>query len=60
MPYKIRKIKPYYNNVLISQCPAIGISSTIIRERIRKNLPVRYLVPDAVHDYLRKKKLYLS
>jgi nicotinate-nucleotide adenylyltransferase len=59
MPYKIKKIRPYCDSVLISQCPAIGISSTMIRERTRKDLPIRYLVPDAVCDYIKKTKLYL-
>ncbi len=58
MPHKIRKLKPYYNRILISRCPLIGISSTMIRERIRKGLPFRHLVPDAVYDYIKAKKLY--
>jgi nicotinate-nucleotide adenylyltransferase len=60
MPYKIREFKPCCGRALISRCPAIGISSTLIRERTRKGLPIRYLVPDAVHDYIKKKKLYLT
>lgn len=35
------------------------ISSTAIRERIRSNKSVRYMVPDAVKDYLAEKKFYL-
>jgi nicotinate-nucleotide adenylyltransferase len=38
--------------------PQIGISSSDIRERVRKGLSVRYRVPDAVGAYIRKHKLY--
>lgn len=38
--------------------PQIGISSSDIRERVRKRLSVRYRVPDAVERYIREHKLY--
>jgi nicotinate-nucleotide adenylyltransferase len=37
---------------------SIWLSSTHVIERLRAGLSVRYLVPDAVLDYIRDKKLY--
>lgn len=39
--------------------PAIEISSTGIRDRARKGLPIRYLTPDVVVDYITKEGLYV-
>ena len=38
--------------------PALEISSTDIRERIRRGASIRYIVPDAVADYISKEGLY--
>lgn len=38
--------------------PLLDISSTEIRDRLRRGLSVRYLVPDAVVRYIRAKGLY--
>jgi nicotinate-nucleotide adenylyltransferase len=38
--------------------PGIGVSSTLIRERVRGGQPVRYLVPDRVESYIADKGLY--
>ena len=38
--------------------PGLPISSSAIRERVRRGLSVRYLVPDAVADYIAKRGLY--
>lgn len=40
--------------------PEIGISATEIRARRRAGLPVRYLVPDPVDDYMDAHSLYLD
>jgi nicotinate-nucleotide adenylyltransferase len=37
---------------------AIDISSRDIRDRVRNGLPVRYLVPPAVAEYIEREKLY--
>ena len=38
--------------------PRIEVSSTMIRRRVRAGLPIRYLVPDAVGDYIQQEGLY--
>ncbi|HEU4830231.1 MAG TPA: nicotinate-nucleotide adenylyltransferase [Gemmatimonadales bacterium] len=40
------------------EVPAIGISATEIRRRVREGLPIRYWVPDAVADYVAAHGLY--
>ena len=38
--------------------PWIGVSSTMIRRRVKAGLPIRYLVPDAVAAYIDAKGMY--
>jgi len=40
--------------------PRIEISSTIIRNRLKANQSIRYLVPDGVFYYIQKENLYVS
>jgi len=42
----------------IVRAPLLQISSSEIRERVRKGLSVRYLLPDSVERYVRRKGLY--
>jgi nicotinate-nucleotide adenylyltransferase len=42
----------------LMEVPALDISSSICRERIRIGLPIRYLVPDGVISYISKRGLY--
>jgi len=38
--------------------PEIGISSTMLRDRVRAGIPTRYLMPDAVRSYIERHYLY--
>lgn len=40
------------------QMPRVGVSSTMIRRRVRLGQPIRYLVPDRVADYISGQALY--
>jgi nicotinate-nucleotide adenylyltransferase len=40
------------------EMPPIGLSSTVVRERVRIGRPIRYLVPDAVAELIESRGLY--
>jgi nicotinate-nucleotide adenylyltransferase len=42
------------------EMPRIGVSSTMIRRRVRAGQPIRYLVPDPVAGYIERHGLYLD
>lgn len=47
------------DKVTLKEVPAMAISSTDCRDRVRDNEPVWYLVPDGVVQYINKYQLYL-
>ena len=42
----------------VMEFPALEISSTMLRDRASKGLPLQYLVPEAVENYARRQGLY--
>jgi nicotinate-nucleotide adenylyltransferase len=44
--------------VSLLEIPALAISSTECRERVRHNQPIWYLVPDGIVQYISKRRLY--
>lgn len=48
------------DSVTLLDVPAMAISSSDCRDRVRSGRPVWYLVPDGVVQYINKHKLYLD
>lgn len=44
--------------VRVLEGPAVEISSTMIRQRLRENKTVRFLIPDKVERYIQEQRLY--
>ena len=47
-------------HISFADAPIIQLSGTEIRERVRSGRSIRYMVPDAVRHYIRKRRLYLD
>ena len=44
--------------ITVMNVPALAISSTDVRTRVRAGRPIRYLVPEGVKSYIEKAELY--
>jgi len=51
------EFRPY---VLVNEMPALAISSTDIRSRVRSGQSIDGMAPDSVRDYIRTFKIYTS
>ncbi|UCG31182.1 MAG: nicotinate (nicotinamide) nucleotide adenylyltransferase [candidate division WOR-3 bacterium] len=56
--HEVKKEARFFDRVMVSNAPLIDISSTTIRSRIKKGLSVRYLLKQAVYDYIKTNNLY--
>lgn len=57
--------RPFYNlqtsyPILYSEVPEMGISSSMIRKRLREGGTIRYLVPETIREYIKENRLYES
>jgi nicotinate-nucleotide adenylyltransferase len=57
-PSMAAPLRAHLHNVHTIEIPAMAISSTDIRARVRDGRPIRYLVPEAVEEYIVKHHLY--
>lgn len=46
------------DRVVMIDAPLVGISSTLIAERVEQRQSIRYLVPDSVRSYIVQNRLY--
>ncbi len=49
----------YFQKIVPIYIPALAISSTDIRRRVREKEPIKYLLPEPVEDYILQHNLYL-
>ena len=58
---KLEKSMPGISErIMVLDEPYLGVSSTGIRQRVAGGQSVRYLVPDAVGEYINRHKLYIA
>jgi nicotinate-nucleotide adenylyltransferase len=51
-------INEHGNEIIFVEVTAYAVSSSRIRELCKKGRSIRYLVPEEVHDYIRKERIY--
>jgi len=53
-----RKVPGARGRISILRTPGVAVSSSELRSRVSQGLPIRYLVPQAVEDYIHEHGLY--
>ncbi len=53
-----QRIPAVTGKVVVLPAPQLDISASALRERVASGLPIRYLVPDAVREYIDQHALY--
>ncbi len=53
-----RRIPESRGRIILLSGPGVEVSSTELRERVARGLPIRYLVPDRVREYIEAQGLY--
>ncbi|NJO03921.1 MAG: nicotinate-nucleotide adenylyltransferase [Bacteroidia bacterium] len=48
-----------HSQITFVEAPLLDISATYIRQAIRENKSIQYLVPESVENYIRRKNFYL-
>lgn len=56
---KINQVRKYNKNIYLIDNIALDISSTLIRNLVKENKSIRYLVNDEVINIIKKEKLYV-
>ncbi|MDF9795527.1 nicotinate-nucleotide adenylyltransferase [Catalinimonas alkaloidigena] len=56
---KVKEQIKNHPNIRMVNAPLIDISATFIRDSIKNDVPIRYLVHDRVVEYINAKKFYL-
>ncbi len=64
--FSVKKLKnkdffrPYIDNIYLMNSTLVEISSSLIRENVRKNKFIKYMTPEPVIEYIKENKLYLN
>lgn len=55
---RLELIRRYHAEIVLIKFPEMDISSTMIRRRVKEGKNIRYMVPDAVMEYIEQNRLY--